>query len=82
VQPSIQFGRRRSNSLPKTPTASGVASPGSVTNSMTPSNVNSPNGTTPMPSSVTKTEQHVVPSGQSKQLETVSKLTCVIQRVV
>jgi len=81
VQPSMQFGRRRSNSLPKTPTASGVASPGSVSNSMTPSNVNSPStGTAPMSSSVTKTEQSVVPSGQNKHLEKISKLVSVIQR--
>lgn len=73
VQSSSPFGRRRSNSL-------GVASPGSVTNSMTQSNVNSPStGTAPLPSSNIKMEP-VVHSGQNKHLETVSKLVSVIQR--
>lgn len=81
LQPSVLIGRRKSNALPKIPTASGVASPGSVTNPMTPSNVNSPStGTAPMSSLVTKIEQPVVPLGQNKHLEKISKLVSVIER--
>lgn len=75
AQQSISFGKRRSNSLPRTTSASGVASPGSVTNSITPSNVNSPStGTGPMPTSVIR------PDDQLKQLETLSSLVLVVQR--
>jgi len=81
VQSSMPFGRRRSNSLPKNPTASRVASPESVTNPMAPSNVNSPStGTAPIPSSVTKTERSVVAFDQNKHLQSTSRLMSAIQR--
>ncbi|KAH9305844.1 hypothetical protein KI387_010248, partial [Taxus chinensis] len=75
AQQSMSFARRRSNSLSRQPSASGVASPGSVTNSMAPSNVNSPSTSTAV-----KADQSVVSQGQNKQLETISTLVSIIQR--
>ncbi|GLJ10463.1 hypothetical protein SUGI_0128700 [Cryptomeria japonica] len=81
AQQSMSFGRRKSNSHSKQPSASGVASPGSVTNSMAPSNVNSPStGTAPLPNSLTKPDQSSLIQDQSKQLETISTLVSTIQR--
>jgi len=80
VQPSMSFGRHRSNSLPETPLSSGVASVESITDSMTPSNINSPStGTAPKPSLVAKADQPVVALSQNKQVETISKLMSLFQ---
>ena len=64
-------------------TASGGASPSSITDLMTPLNISSPSiGTTSMHSSVGKTNQPVVALGQNKQLETISKLVSLLQRYI
>jgi len=60
VQPSISFGQDRSNSLLMVPIARRVASTGSITDSVTPLNINSPSTeTTHVPSLVAKVDQPV-----------------------